>query len=288
MTRLRDHIERLDDGAGYAADDLAVVLRAWVHPGNGNDVVRRLANHTGIDPRPLMASREVDVTARFSVGSIPTRPHTEAHGARQVSLSHWVNTPVLHVRDKYGATTFTWADFLNKYANKWGGAHLDKAQPIHLQVVDMFGAGGFSLSGYLLRTAGVAVYEAVHEILEAQVPHPNDGIDRTGRRISAPGGIASPPRDRLTHGELQWLTSTGEELGFLLYASGPCRLRVATGGSATAEIELSPAGSTGSPAPQVEARSPGPDWAPRPEELTRRMRVYGQVLAPPVGSAATK
>ena len=84
MTRLRDHIERLDDGAGYAADDLAVVLRAWVHPGNGNDVVRRLANHTGADPRPLMASREVDVTARFSVGSIPTRPHTEAHGARQV------------------------------------------------------------------------------------------------------------------------------------------------------------------------------------------------------------
>jgi hypothetical protein len=39
IARMRDHIERLDDGRAYAADDLAVVLRGLLCSGNGNRVL---------------------------------------------------------------------------------------------------------------------------------------------------------------------------------------------------------------------------------------------------------
>jgi len=291
VTRLRDHIERLDRGAAYAADDLAVVLRAFLCRGYGNDVLRRLQRLAGAQARPILLSRVPELDARFAVGSIPTRDHAERDGATSVPVDRWPERPVLHVRDKFGATTYTWSQFLNTYANKWGGAHLDRAVPVHLQVIDMFATGSLNLSGYLLRAAAVTVWCAAQEVLGKIIRTPASGhltAEQLAESVlSAPGGVHSPPLDRLVHGELQWLTYKGEMTGFLLYADGPCRLRISIGGAHTRELELYPQDTVRPPPPLTEVRSPNP---PEPTaddfSLGRLMRVTGSVVPPPQATKA--
>jgi hypothetical protein len=89
-SRLRNHIERLDNGAVRAADDLAVVLRALLCPGTGNNVLRRLYQERGISEPEIILSIAPDANAstQFSVGSIPTREEGAiANGALRVPRS---------------------------------------------------------------------------------------------------------------------------------------------------------------------------------------------------------
>ena len=88
-----------------------------------------------------------------------------ADGAAEVSLPAWMSTTVLVVTISAGRRTYTWAEFLNEYANKWGGAHLDEAVPAHLRRIDEFVSSGMPLSNYLLRMAGVAVWETVQDLV---------------------------------------------------------------------------------------------------------------------------
>ena len=66
LTRLRDHIERLDGGHPYAADDLAVVLRALMHPGSRNDVLRRL--YSFVDSHADPGHHGVETSGRQAIG----------------------------------------------------------------------------------------------------------------------------------------------------------------------------------------------------------------------------
>jgi len=284
VSRLRDHIERLDGGAAYAADDLAVVLRAFLHPKPGNDMLRRFEAFAGRSPSPIMVSQPPASDALFSVGSIPTREHTEVDGARPLALDEWARQPVAYIKDKHQQTTYTWSTFLNTYANKWGGAHLDRAVPAHLQVIDMYAAGSFNLSGYLLRTAAVAVWTASQELLRAvtAVALLPEHVDSERGIITGSGGVSTVPPDRLSHGELQWLTYTGDSTSFRLYSDGPCRIRITRGGPHTAELVLQPEGDSRAPASVNEVRSPMvvPE-DPAQFTLGRMMSVSGFVTAPP-------
>ena len=73
VSRLRDHIERLDNGVVHAVDDIAVVLRALLCDGSGNNVMTRLYNDTKLKAPaiqlspPAQQGRDVN----FSVGSLP-------------------------------------------------------------------------------------------------------------------------------------------------------------------------------------------------------------------------
>lgn len=74
ITRLRDHIERLDNGHAYAADDLAVVLRALLVRGQGNDVLQRTYDSYQLAIPTTTVSKPAcdDPGVFFSVGAIPT------------------------------------------------------------------------------------------------------------------------------------------------------------------------------------------------------------------------
>jgi len=69
-SRLRDHIERIDEGAPHAIDDLAVVLRALVCSGRGNRVLMRLNESTGRAIPMVLVSRPApaDADVFFAVG----------------------------------------------------------------------------------------------------------------------------------------------------------------------------------------------------------------------------
>lgn len=221
--RLRDHIERLDNGVVYAVDDLAVVLRAMLCPGRGNDVLRRLYDVAGC-PRPdVLLSRPPtsgpDVV--FSVGAIPTRElGAVGDGATHVRLTKWPGTRFLVVTSAGRQMDYTWAEFLNGYANKWGGAHLDSAVPSHLQLIDYHAAGGLSLTGYLLRAAAVEVWYLAQAAFVKKLrggPQALTDSQLEGARYSAPGGISTDPKDISHRGQLHWFSHTKSSAGLLWY-----------------------------------------------------------------------
>lgn len=234
LVRLRDHVERLDDGAMHAADDIAVVLRALLHRGRGNDVLRRLQSHLGLPEPELVLSRAPSGTAdRFSVGSLPTlREAVVNDEARVAGLRAWANEPLLRVGVRNRPMrNFTWAQFLNEYANKWGGAHVDDDIPQSLFEIDRYGAGGLSLSTYLLRMGAVTAWRIGQDLLR-RAP---ELVAETGVElltVEVPGSIRGEPRDRSGEGQLQWLEHDSKGIGLLWYVSSsqPSHLGIMVGG----------------------------------------------------------
>lgn len=221
--RVRDHIERLDSGVAYAVDDLAVTLRAMLSDGPGNQVLNRLNQLRRRGELEIQLSRPPSADCdQFSVGSIPTwSTRAVEHGASWTSLRRWASRPVLHVVCDSRTTTYTWSKFLNTYANKWGGAHLDGFIPTDLQIIDRYDVGGYSLSGYLLRMAAVQVW-SISQILIADALFVVSGAPLEGEklittRMTAEGGISYEPSDRTPYGELQWLDQSRGTLDFLNY-----------------------------------------------------------------------
>jgi hypothetical protein len=168
LARLRDHIERLDDGVAHAADDLAVVLRALLCNSRGNDVLVRLLNACGRVRPQIILSRPPDTSedVRFSIGSMPIQEKGAlADGGTGIPITKWASTRMMVINTMGRRREFTWSQFLNDYANKWGGAHLDLRVPPHLQVIDQYATGGLFLSSYLLRVAAVEIWHATQKVL---------------------------------------------------------------------------------------------------------------------------
>ncbi len=85
VTRTRDHVERLDDGAVHAVDDLAGTLRTLLCSGRGNNVLPRFAKAFTVSPVRLSLAPRKDDAVRIALGSIPTRePGAVADGAQTV------------------------------------------------------------------------------------------------------------------------------------------------------------------------------------------------------------
>lgn len=233
--RLRDHIERLDEGRAYAADDLAVVLRCLLCAGKGNRVLMRLAQTEGLDIVPCVrlsrpAPNDDDVF--FAVGSIPVDEQgATADGATEVTLKKWMSRRALVITSAGSRATYTWDQFLSTYAEKWGGAHLDEIVPPHLRMIDDHAAGSLPLSNYLLRMAAVAAWDIAQRILGEVF---KDAIDkgRNARRrpgnssekprrhaaIFAPtGGLTDPPRSIESHGLLQAFVHRTDHIELLWY-----------------------------------------------------------------------
>lgn len=287
IDRLRDHIERVDQGKVYAADDLAVVLRLLVHPGRGNDVLGRLQRQFSTRPIEITATRapETADNVLFSFGSLPARAKSESLGTRQLLLHEWIASPFLKVATGDSAKTWTWADFINTYANKWGGAHLDDRVPETLQVIDLYTFGGFSLSSYFLRAAGVAVWKAAE----------NAWLDGTlrdsGNRLSeqqlatiraASVGPVADPADRLAYGEPQFFAYRGDsaEIDMLISRHASCTARISVGGKMVYDAVFQPHDATSPPATTHEVRTPVPQVITAEDFSQHRVvKLQGRILA---------
>jgi len=224
VSRLRDHIERIDNGVVYAVDDLAVVLRALLCHGKGNSVLRRIYDECGVAQPEILLSRAPaqDPKVQFSVGSIPTREKGAiADGATYTSLSKWPSRPALTVGLGKVQQKYTWDTLLSDYANKWGGAHLDVTVPTHLQFIDTYAVGGLNLSGYLLRAAAVEVWLLAQSVFRQVFREKFSGSIETKNleRVIcvAEGGLNSDPRDISNRGLIQWFSHSSDALGLVWY-----------------------------------------------------------------------
>lgn len=239
ISRLRDHVERMDSGVVYAEDDLAVVMRAMLFHTRGNKVLTRLAGLFGITGVQIRLSRAplTQPDLHLSVGCLPTPSMSDDDGSTWVPLERWASRPLARVRVGKQVRVFTWGEFLNEYANKWGGAHIDHEVPDALVALDTFETGGYALSGYLMRTAAVQCWHLGQVLLDLGLPRPEaatlePGTILTGERhLGGEGAITEPPTDRRHLGELQWLDYTPDDLAYLMLVmpSSPARLRVQTG-----------------------------------------------------------
>lgn len=201
VSRLRDHIERLDDGSVTAIDDLAVVLRLLICDGKGNDLLGRLIRSYRVSPPPIWASGEAsnDSGRQLTLGSLPTlRSAAQMTGGRDVPLSKLLGMRLY----KTNGTAYTWRKFLQTYAEKWGGAHLDSLVPDDLAVLDVHTVGRLSLPGYMLRCAAVATWETAQEVFREIKPvELPQGINAEDETFTAPGGVGGGPRpgESLSH-----------------------------------------------------------------------------------------
>ncbi|MFJ6797666.1 hypothetical protein [Streptomyces sp. NPDC091268] len=216
-SRVSDHIERIDHGNVAAIDDLAVTLRSLVGSGKGNGVLLTACRGFGVEYPTLQASRTpVPSGAYMSIGSLPVEePGAVIHGARQLTLSKWIQEPVLHCSTKSGSASYSWDKFIREYANKWGGAHLDSQVPEELFAIDRHAAAGLVMSTYLLRTAGVAVWGLTQHVLQRTLTVSTEptysGI------LAAPGSNSPKPEYRKQYGQLQWLTIAPDSMDFGWY-----------------------------------------------------------------------
>ena len=284
VTRLRDHVERLDAGRMHAADDIAVVLRALVYKGAGNDILRKLRDRAGHEPAGFLVSRSPNSSVdTFSVGSIPVAElGAQQDGATTATLDDWNGLPVLRIRGDEGPVDWSWGYFLNVYANKWGGAHIDPRVPSELVAIDAYACGGLSLATYLLRAGAVTAWTLAQEMLNH---HPDmRALLPPGAMagISTPGGIGEPPADRAEYGELQWLdhdSSTG--IDFLWYVDGTRQsaFRLLAGGLPY-DVNFTPTNATANePPPTIAApREPVPVTVTSSTGL-RQMPTRGRIVS---------
>lgn len=242
LSRLRDHIERLDDGAVTAVDDLAVVLRLLVLDGRGNQLLWKVRNSFQLEMPAVTASlppREA-VGVQLSVGRVPALPGQPVldEAASSLSLSKLLTGPAFIVEaDGKSASRFSWARFIGDYAEKWGGAHYQSPVPEHLPIIDSQEVAGLTLSGYMLRTMAATVWHAGQGLVLQALRASGTVSVGEDRDVSvvAPGGVSGAPRDRTSAGRLQHLTIARELADFLWYVDasqpGPTRLgRITVGG----------------------------------------------------------
>lgn len=275
----------------HASDDLAVVLRTFVHRGTGNNMLLRMQEKFHLPEPRLTLSRAPSSTAdRFSIGSLPTRPGaTAGDAARTVGLKAWAHEPLLRVGvSERSVRNFTWAQFLNEYANKWGGAHVDDAVPASLLAIDRYAAGGLMLSTYLLRAGAVAAWEIGTSLVRSAPELLAGGLTANLMAVGVAGGISGPPRDRSAEGELQWLDHDSRGIDLLWYVDGnepSSSIRLLAGGMpytvtytpGTAPPQASVPAVFSGPRELNEAWPDGPPAAGAPISLNGRVLTHQQV-----------
>lgn len=187
-SRLRDHIQRADDGVATAPDDIAVVLRILICSGRGNRFLSRAIRSLGV-PAPLIgvspATRLKTAATRLGVGRIPIPPSfAERIGGAVIPATSLAAAPFTST----STSSWNWDQFVSSYSNKWGGTHVDDDIPQMLEALELHSPANWALPAYALRMAGVAVWEATQQVLRASV-HEEIPIDV----MTTAGGVSSIP-----------------------------------------------------------------------------------------------
>ncbi|MHA7297672.1 hypothetical protein [Pseudarthrobacter sp. MDT3-1] len=253
--RLRDHIERIDEGVAYAVDDLALVLRLMVSGARGGELISRTAQSYdtplpkfGVSPAPEPVPGLV-----WGAGAIPT---TDTLGAGNLlDISQIRFKTALRIQPGAKRVDFTWDKLIRDYANYWG-THVGDNIRDDMPAADRIGtAAGVPLVTYMLREVAVAAWYSAQFVLRHAILQDDPtffaDIDLTDGEqniwVAPQGGIDEPPRVRGELGKFQGginagLTSSfawaveypptaGLTLGELLVGGLPYEIKVSTGGA---------------------------------------------------------
>jgi hypothetical protein len=164
--RLRDHIERIDDGAAYAADDLAVVLRLLVSGVSGGQLISRTAQSFGI-PLPkigISAEPEPIQGLVWGAGALPTAETLGTAGLADINQLRFKTA--LRIQTGSKRMDLTWDKLIRDYASYWGGAHVGESIRDDVHLADRIGtAAGLPLITYMLREIAVAAWYSAQFVL---------------------------------------------------------------------------------------------------------------------------
>ncbi|WP_142059517.1 hypothetical protein [Pseudarthrobacter sp. B4EP4b] len=250
--RLRDHIERIDDGAAYAVDDLALVLRLLISGARGGELIARTANSYGIQLPKFGVSAEPQTVPGivWAAGAMPT---TEALGTGGlVDINQLRFKTALRIQPGSKQVDLTWDKFIRDYANYWG-THVGDAIRDDVHLADRIGtAAGLPLTTYMLRETAVAAwYSAQYVLRNAMVqddPQFFADVDIADEDlkvwISPPGGLNEPPSIRGELGKFQNGTNAGSTASLVWAVEHPLTEVVTLGelfiGGLPYQIRLAP------------------------------------------------
>lgn len=221
--RLRDHIERIDRGATYAVDDLALVLRFLVSGARGGELISRTANSYGIELPKFGVSPEPETGPGlvWGAGALPT---TAALGVGELTdISQLRYKTVLRINPGSKQVDFTWDKFIRDYANYWG-THVGESIREDVHLTDRIGsAAGLPLTTYMLRETAVAAWYSAQYVIRNAIVQDDPSffadIDITDEDlkvwVSPPGGIDEPPMTRGELGKFQCGTNAGSTASFV-------------------------------------------------------------------------
>lgn len=193
ISRINDHITRIDSGVYYAIDDLAVSLRVLLREGDGSGILLSAIEEFDLEMPEVLSSFPAFHETLFSVGAIPIlewRPGLKDEEIARGSLKDWLAANVISMGTDDGDVGVSWNRLIGDYANKFGGAHLQKRPPpAYMERMDWYGVAGLALSGYLLRTAAVVAYDIAQSVLSEMVRSIGVPVPETYRW----GGMGSQP-----------------------------------------------------------------------------------------------
>lgn len=195
VSRMNDHITRIDSGVYYAIDDLAVCLRVLLREGDGSGILLAAIDEFDVEMPEVVASPPAFRDTEFSVGAMPVLQWREGlideelgHG----SLRDWLDCNVIRMGSGQDEIEVSWRKLIGDYANKIGGAHLQtRPLPAYLVRADWFGVAGLALTGFLLRTAAVLTYHLAQSTLTNIVRSLGLEVSETYRW----GGMGSQPSE---------------------------------------------------------------------------------------------
>ena len=171
-SRIVDHINRIDHGVPYAADDLAVCLRVLLRRGQGSGVLFSAIEEFSVDEPTIVCSRPATTDATIGIGLIPLVEIYDGFAGDPTigagPLTDWFGVGnAISYRDlDVKQHIYTWNEFVGHYANRLGGAHLDpRGVPEYIQRLDWCGAASLAMSGYLLRRLGIQAWYLIQEVL---------------------------------------------------------------------------------------------------------------------------
>jgi hypothetical protein len=192
--RLTIHLDALAAGRLAAIRDTSALLRTLIASGAGNNLLRRAMRRFGLDEPVVRVGPQLVRDSRGSAAIVLAfggLPIIDGPG-RDVPITNWIESvalvhPGLH-RDSY-----TWAEYVNHYANTYG-SHIAGSIPEVLSGTVVHRVhGNLNLGQYLICGSAINAGRALADILRQLGEQPTAELRQPGFPLN--GFVAWPTAD---------------------------------------------------------------------------------------------